>query len=61
MRGPLARRHHAAPVADSLLVVVNSETLDDGWTVDVNVPALVFDVPPEPNAEIRVRYEVVQP
>lgn len=48
----------AAPAPDSVRVSVDGERLDEGWTLDEEAPAVVFDAPPAAGAEIAVRYEV---
>lgn len=49
------------PDPQSLRVSVNGARLDEGWALDADTPAIVFDEPPPPSAEIAVRYEVAEP
>lgn len=48
----------ASPVADSVRVTVDGLSQSNGWTVDVDAPAIRFETPPAPGVEIGVRYEV---
>ncbi|MGB0640886.1 MAG: hypothetical protein ACPGTU_16215, partial [Myxococcota bacterium] len=51
----------ALPDEESLRVQVNEQRIDTGWTLESNPPAILFAAPPEPDAEIRIRYEVSSP
>jgi hypothetical protein len=46
----------AQPAEGSVVVTVDGTRMSDGWVLDPEVPALVFDVPPAPDASIEVRY-----
>ena len=48
----------AVPVADSVRVSVDGARLDQGWTLDLTLPGIVFDEAPGASAEIVVTYEV---
>jgi hypothetical protein len=48
----------AIPVAETLRVAVDGTRLDDGWNLQADPPAIVFDDAPPAGAEISVRYEV---
>jgi hypothetical protein len=48
----------ARPRPDSARVWVSGDRVDAGWSLDLDEPALVFDAPPAPGAEIGIRYEV---
>jgi hypothetical protein len=50
----------AVPVVSTVTVTVDGERLDDGWSVDTSVPALVFATAPAPDSEIVVSYELVE-
>ena len=51
----------ALPDPDSVRVSVNGARQDDGWSLDLDGPSVVFDEAPAPSAEIEVRYEVDEP
>jgi hypothetical protein len=46
----------ASAVVKSLRVSVDDERQSDGWTYQETPPAVVFDTPPAPDAEIAIRY-----
>lgn len=46
------------PVRDSLRVAIDERRQDDGWTLVLDPPAIVFDLPPAAGVQIRVQYEV---
>ena len=48
----------AEPDPDTVRVEVDGERMDEGWTLDLDAIAVVFDEPPAPGSEISVRYEV---
>jgi hypothetical protein len=48
----------ATPLAGSLRVAVDGVRVDDGWTEQSDPPAVVFDAPPAPGAELGFSYEV---
>lgn len=48
----------AEPEPASVRVTLDGTRQDDGWGVAEAVPAVVFDEPPPPDAEIRVSYVV---
>jgi hypothetical protein len=48
----------AIPDEESLRVQVNDQRVDTGWALESNPPVILFTAPPEPDAEIRIRYEV---
>ena len=47
-----------SPLQETLVAVVLDGEPATGWQVDLSPPALVFDLPPPPGAEILVRYLV---
>jgi hypothetical protein len=50
----------AEPIEGSLRVWVDQERVDSGWVLELDPPALRFDEPPAPAAEIEVRYSVAE-
>jgi len=50
----------AEPSEETIRVQVNEQRIDSGWTLQLNPPAIEFDAPPDPDAEILVRYEVAR-
>jgi hypothetical protein len=50
----------ASPEADTVRVELDGLRQDDGWSLAEEPPAIIFDGPPEPSAEIEVRYQVAQ-
>jgi hypothetical protein len=48
----------ATPVAGSLRVAVDGQRLDEGWSEESDPPAVRFQSPPAPGAELRFSYEV---
>ncbi len=46
------------PVTDSIRVAVDGERQDTGWSLEASPPAILFERPPAPGAEITVSYEV---
>lgn len=48
----------ATPTEDSVRVSVDGVRQDDGWSLDLEGPSVIFDEPPQASAEIVVRYEV---
>lgn len=49
----------ADPVEDSVIVEVDGVRQTVGWSIQHDIPALVFDTAPAADAEIRVHYDVV--
>lgn len=50
----------ATPLTSTLRVWVNGERQLEGWTWQADPNAVVFDLPPEPDSGIRVRYTVAE-
>jgi len=48
----------ADPVIESIRVSVNGSRVDSGWTVRMEPPVILFDVPPAPGSDLTIRYEV---
>ncbi|MCB9759215.1 MAG: hypothetical protein H6739_05205 [Alphaproteobacteria bacterium] len=48
----------AEPWTDAVRVSVDGDRLDDGWTLERDPPAVVFDAPPAARAGIEVRYQL---
>lgn len=48
----------AAPVPETVRVSVDGVRVDEGWTLSEEPWAVVFEIAPEPGAELAVRYEV---
>jgi hypothetical protein len=49
----------AEPDKETLRIQVNDQRIDTGWILLPELPGIEFNVAPEPDAEIRIRYEVV--
>lgn len=49
---------HDVPSSDVITVMVDGKTVMD-WTLDAEIPAILFDAPPQAGAEVMVTYTVV--
>lgn len=55
---PTTFRLQATPDPDTIRVEVDDARVDDGWVLELEPPAIVFDIAPPADARIVVQYEV---